>query len=273
MLRIGAFARLGQVTIHTLRHYDELGLLRPARVDEWTGYRYYSLSQLPRLNRILALKDLGLALEQIALLLERDVSPQELRGMLLLRSEQLGEQLRELQGQLERVEARLRSIEQEEHMPDYDVVLKTVAPMLVASKRILVPENGDVPRVLPEAFQEVWRFVEDRQGEVAGSCLAVWYTPTEALMNEDVEAAFPLRAPVPSSERVSVHTLPGAEVAAVVHQGPFRNFQQALHAALRWIEANGYQVSGPLREIYHVVGPGHEEDSTVEIQFPISRLG
>jgi DNA-binding transcriptional MerR regulator len=66
MIKIGDFSKLSQATVKALRLYDEMGLLKPARVDNFTGYRYYSADQLPRLNRILALKDLGFSLEQIA---------------------------------------------------------------------------------------------------------------------------------------------------------------------------------------------------------------
>src|SRR5438105_476120 len=82
MFRIGEFARLTQVTVKALRYYDEVGLLRPAAVDEETGYRYYSLEQVPRLNRILALKELGLSLEQIGLVLREAISLSQLRAML-----------------------------------------------------------------------------------------------------------------------------------------------------------------------------------------------
>ena len=64
MVSIGEFARLGGVSVRTLRHYDEIGLLRPAQVDPVTGYRGYLASQLGQLNRILALKELGLSLTQ-----------------------------------------------------------------------------------------------------------------------------------------------------------------------------------------------------------------
>ena len=74
MLRISEFSRLTMVPAKTLRYYDDIGLLKPMRVDEWTGYRYYSVEQLPRLNRILALKALGLSLEQIGRLLDDDLS-------------------------------------------------------------------------------------------------------------------------------------------------------------------------------------------------------
>ncbi len=87
-IKIGNFARIGQVTVQTLRHYDDLGLLKPSEVDALSGYRYYTLEQLPRLHRILALKDLGFSLEQIARLLEEDLPPAELRGMLRLKQDE-----------------------------------------------------------------------------------------------------------------------------------------------------------------------------------------
>ena len=74
MFKIGDFARIGRVTVRTLHHYEELGLLAPVRSDPMTGYRYYGLEQLPRLNRILALKDLGLSLDEIGLLLSQELS-------------------------------------------------------------------------------------------------------------------------------------------------------------------------------------------------------
>src|ERR671911_3226667 len=91
MLKIGDFSRLGQVSVDTLRHYDALGLLEPTEVDPSTGYRYYSARQLGSLNRILALKEVGFSLEEIARILQEKLTNEELRGMLkaqLLRAEQ-----------------------------------------------------------------------------------------------------------------------------------------------------------------------------------------
>ena len=112
MLKIGEFARMGQVSVRTLRYYDEIGLLEPARIDRFTGYRYYSAEQLPRLHRILALKDVGLSLEQIARLLDEELSPAEMRGMFRLKRAEIRQQLEEEQARLARIEARLRQIEQ-----------------------------------------------------------------------------------------------------------------------------------------------------------------
>ena len=85
MYRIGTAARLAQVSVRTLRHYDDVGLLSPAKVDSETGYRWYGPEQLARLHRILALRDLGVPLGEIAELLGKDVTVEHLRGILLLR--------------------------------------------------------------------------------------------------------------------------------------------------------------------------------------------
>ncbi|MBI5828307.1 MAG: MerR family transcriptional regulator, partial [Chloroflexi bacterium] len=82
MFRIGDFSKLGQVTARTLRLYDELSMLRPTQIDQFTDYRYYTIEQLPRLNRILALKDLGFSLEEIADLLNGKVKEDRLYEML-----------------------------------------------------------------------------------------------------------------------------------------------------------------------------------------------
>jgi len=125
MLKIGEFARLGQVTVRTLRYYDEIGLLSPAHVDPWTGYRYYSQDQLSRLHRILTLKDLGLSLEQIEPLLDGDLPPAEVRGMLRLKEAELADHVWEVETQLARVQAWLGEVEKETAMSEHaQVVLK-----------------------------------------------------------------------------------------------------------------------------------------------------
>lgn len=133
MLKIGHFSKLSHVTVKALRLYDQLGLLKPAHVDHFTGYRYYSADQLPRLNRILAFKDLGFSLEQIAKVLDENLPPAEIRGMLRLKYAELQRLVEEEQARLLRVEARLKQIEREDTMLNYDIVLKTVEPIKVAS--------------------------------------------------------------------------------------------------------------------------------------------
>ena len=135
MLKIGEFAWLSQVTVETLRHYDRLGLLKPDHLDQFTGYRYYSLAQLPRLNRILALKDLGLSLEEVARMVGQQVKPDEIRSILKSQQAELEQGIQEAQRRLARVEARLKQIDQEGKMPEHEVLLKTVEAQWIASVR------------------------------------------------------------------------------------------------------------------------------------------
>ena len=139
MFKIGDFSRLAQVSVRMLRHYDKLGLLEPGYTDRFTGYRYYTVDQLPRLNRIVALNDLGLTLAQIADLLRKDdkLPPEQLRGMLVLRQAELERELGEKRWQLAQVEARLQQIEQENNPDPYEVVIKGLGSVPVASLRAL----------------------------------------------------------------------------------------------------------------------------------------
>jgi DNA-binding transcriptional MerR regulator len=129
MLKIGEFSRLSQVTIKTLHHYDELGLIKPAHIDPLTNYRFYTVEQLPRIHRIMALKEMGLSLEQIGIMLEKELSTEEMRGMLRFKQSEIQQEMREAQRQLSIVEFRLRMIEAEVNFPELDVVMKRLEPM------------------------------------------------------------------------------------------------------------------------------------------------
>jgi DNA-binding transcriptional MerR regulator len=272
LIRIGVFARLSQLSIPTLHHYDEIGLLKPISVDSANGYRYYSVSQLPRLNRILALKDLGFSLEQIEQVLEGDLPIEELRGMLKLKRAEVERQMAEAQAQFARIEARLKQIEMENAMPAYEVVLKTTSLMLIASCTVTIPTNDQVPQYLGEAYSNVYDTIKAQGVKDTGPCFALWHQGPEILANEVAEAAVPIERKMPSTEKVKVYELPPTQVASTVHHGDFENFTQAHTALLQWTEANGYRVVGPYREIY--IQHNHERmnDSATEVQYPVEKV-
>jgi DNA-binding transcriptional MerR regulator len=271
MIKIGDFARLSQVSVVTLRYYDEMDLLKPVKVDTFTGYRFYSADQLPHLNRILALKDLGFSLEQIKLMLADGLTPEQLRGMLTMQRNEVEKRLADEQERLSRIEARLRQIELEDKMPKYDVVIKTVPAMLVASRRVTIPTNDQVPQYLGPAYMEVYDYIRKKSAKDTGPCFALWHSPADVYENEDAEAIVPIDRPLNGTERVNVYELPSTRVAAVVHQGNFEDFTQGHAALLEWIDANGYQIAGPYREIYIKHEKGELSDSTTEIQFPVEK--
>src|SRR4030095_8992718 len=132
MFRIGDFSRLTRVPIKTLRYYDDINLFKPAQIDSFSGYRYYTFDQLPLLNRILALRGIGFSLEQIRQMVGEDggvtLGADELRGMLMLRRAQLQQEMDETLEKLAQVEIRLSQIEQEGKMSEVEILIKTVNP-------------------------------------------------------------------------------------------------------------------------------------------------
>ena len=124
MFSIGEFARHGRVSVRMLRHYDTVGLLQPAHVDRVTSYRSYEAEQLSRLNRIVALKELGFTLQQVQSILDDKVSLDELHGMLRLRQADLQTQIAADTARLSQVRARLDIIEREGAMPTEDITIK-----------------------------------------------------------------------------------------------------------------------------------------------------
>jgi len=270
MLKIGEFARLGQVTVVTLRHYDDVGLLKPSKIDPLTGYRFYSSRQLHRLNRILALKDLGLSLEQIAQTLAENLSPQQLQGMLRLKQTEEKQRLKETGERLKRIEARLKQIEREIYMPDYDIVVKALPPCLAALQHLIIPTNDEVPEYLKPAFAKVSDYIQSQNAKTTGACFTLWRTASDTYKNEEVEVIFPIDRPLEDAKEIRVYTLPEVEVASTIHQGDFDDFTGAHVALLAWIEDNGYSVSGPFREIY--LEGGGDGESTTEVQFEVTKV-
>jgi effector-binding domain-containing protein len=269
MIKIGYFSRISQVPVKTLRYYDEMGLLKPVEVDRFTGYRYYSFDQLRQLNRILALKDLGFSLEQISKLLTQELPVAELRGMLRMKQEELRQHLQDDLARLERVEARLKQLEQEIEMPDYDVVLKKVDPILVAGVREIIP-------AYPEQGH-LWEKLETYLGRLKvtpnGACFTVYYADEPEI---DAEVCEPLSDRMPASKSIQVHELPAINtMACVVHHGPFVTLSEAYTALLKWIESNGYRCVGPVREIYleppATAGSQTDPNTVTEIQFPVEK--
>ena len=153
MFVIGEFARHGRVSVRMLRHYDAIGLLEPMWIDPGTGYRFYDAGQLSRLNRIVALKNLGFTLQQVASMLDDQVSPAELRGMLKLRQAKLQQQIATDTARLAQVRARLLAIESETTQMA-PVVVKRIGPVRVAE--LTGTAAGYEPQFITPVIQELY---------------------------------------------------------------------------------------------------------------------
>jgi DNA-binding transcriptional MerR regulator len=261
MFSIGEFARLGAVSTRTLRHYDEIGLLPPAEVDPVTGYRSYSARQLQQLNRIVALKDLGLTLGQIRQLLD-GITVDELRGMLLLRRAQLERELHRQRHHLLGVEARLRHIAQEDDMPADDIVVKQIPPLSVVAISDTSPgwDNEDIVPAVNRARVKFDELGISGLVQVAGPFMIFFEHADGDEITVNVAlpvAAEPAELPPPACYRV----LPAIEAAAAVRSGPAASIYPMVYQDLfAWVEAQGYVPHGSGRDIWI-----HEVDDISEV--------
>ncbi|GAA1290665.1 MerR family transcriptional regulator [Planotetraspora silvatica] len=270
MFSIGDFARLGRVSVRMLRHYDALGLLRPARVDQATGYRYYEAGQLSRLNRLLALKDLGLSLHEVGQILEEKVGLDELRGMLRLRQAELEAQVADDTARLARVEARLRMIETEGVMPA-DVVIKSV-PAIRLAELSDTAESYESSKIGP-VVQALYADLTKRLGEaglvITGPAVAHYEPVPEGVR---VHAGAPVNMEPGKSYDFDVVDLPAIEQAAtIIHHGPMDDVSSTYGQLARWMEDNGHRSSGVAREVYLKYGDGDPATWVTELQEAVTR--
>jgi DNA-binding transcriptional MerR regulator/effector-binding domain-containing protein len=274
MFRIGEFAQIAQVSSRQLRFYDQLGLLQPAHIDAQTGYRYYSIRQLPRLNGILALKELGLSLEQIGPLLKDEISPTELRAMLTLKRAEVERSLREEETRLRHIESRIAQIDRYGGTEGFDVILKSVAPTPFLSLHCSCADMDEVVRmvrlVAEDGARQIRPALRDKLIVVARND-----RDDEKL---DLEIGFSLTRPSNAAVRLTGdHLLRAGELPAVetmatlVRPGTNMESHSSFGAVGSWIEANNYQIAGPCREVFleSITGPPGFEGALVEIQFPV----
>ncbi len=270
MIRIGQFSRLSMVSIKTLRYYDEAGLLHPARVDDFTGYRYYTFGQLARLHRILALKEMGFALEQIGRLLDEDLSAEQLRGMLKARRSEIQARLEDEMARLARVEARLQLLEKENPMSQVEVVIKTVEPLTIASVRDTIPTYSQQGHL----WHELEGHLALQRVRPNGPCFTMYHDDEHRESDVDAEVCEPVAPGLSETRRVRVRNLPATQMACAIHRGPYQTLHQTIEATVQWIETNGYRITGPEREIYLTParnGSQTDPDTVTEVQFPIEK--
>jgi DNA-binding transcriptional MerR regulator len=247
VFKIREFSRFTRVSVKMLRHYDQIGLLKPAQVDASSGYRYYTIDQLPRLNRIIALKDLGFGLSEIGVLLDEHISTEAMRGMLRLRRAQIEQQVHNEQSRLSQVEARLAQIEHVGPHHIYDVVVREAPAQLVATLRAVVPDADDIA----ELFEEAEAYVASHNARAPASPFTLFHDEDYSDEHADVEVAIPLTMRLPSTERVHVQDMPAVpRMACVIYVGSYDPLIDALNAVMLWLEKNGQRAAGPFREVY-----------------------
>jgi DNA-binding transcriptional MerR regulator len=271
MFTVGEFSRLARVSKRLLRYYDEIGLLRPVQTDKFTGYRYYSAEQMPRLNRILALKDLGLSLDQIQRLLSDGISTDEMQGMLLLKKAEIEQQVQKEIQRIRNIEARLQFLHSAETDGPLDVVIKQIPAQPVLSLRTILDSlEGGI-----STFGQIMSALPEKSGE--GLFFAILHSDGIEEGNVDVEIGRTItakaHAPVPlqGGLQLRFHELPAVnEMATFVVKGPFANLLIGYSVIGTWAEANSYRLAGTPREVSLQL-PQRDDwsDAIAEIQYPV----
>lgn len=275
MYSIGEFSKLSGLSINTLRHYDAVRVLIPDRVNEFTGYRYYSASQLVTANKILAMKDSGFSLMEIAKIFTKIPSNAFIISMLEGKANELEDALKNEQERLMRLRTNIFNIKNGGIPIMNEITIKRIEPIMVVSTRREIGKG---------AFQEeskMWetvdKFIKANKVQQTIPCMALYHNGTwdwDATKKWDIEVAEPITKKVDGTDEVNVKVLPLTEkMACIVHHGSLSSIGETYRAIANWIKQNNYSIVGPVREIYHVGewATSNEAEYVTELQFPLNK--
>jgi DNA-binding transcriptional MerR regulator len=246
MFKISEFSRFTRVSVKMLRHYDRIGLLQPARIDPANKYRYYSSEQLPRLNRIIALKDLGFSLDAIATLLDDTSKSEEVDGMFQVRKAEIEQNIRGEKHRLKELESRIRAMHTGADPNGSDIILRAVPGQWIASIRaILAASESFAP-----LFDKLEICAGGQQVRAKASPFTIYCDDEYDHEELDVELAVPIQHAVPPRGEIRVRELPAEPMmACVTFRGAYAQTAELLNSLLVWVESHEYKISGSVREI------------------------
>ena len=275
MFRIGEFSRIARVSARLLRFYDEIGLLTPAHADPQTGYRYYTVTQLSQLNRILVLKDLGFDLNQVREILKSNVGSDELRHLLLLRRNDVEKSLTAESQRLQAIETRIAQLESEGAMTFDDVVVRAEPGRKLLSLRRTVPSFVSARELIRELRTQARSFVPKGR---TPTLIAIAHSPQFEVDEIDVEFGYALEegfdVELPNRSELTLRELENVERMAVCVRVGLPEHAHLVTAKIgRFIAANGDQLAGPSREVF-LQPPDLDRmhEAVVEMQFPIQAV-
>ncbi len=273
MLSISQFARYVGVSVRMLRHYDALGLLVPERVDPATGYRWYAAGQINRANRLIALKELGFGLDRLGPILDAEVGADELRGMLLLRREELAERIAGDVDRLAEVERRLRSIEGGT-MSELEFTEKALPAVRLAQLTDRVAEPAQIGTRIGPMFGRLSAALAQQGLDPSRTAIA-WYVPDDAEPDQlrigaGIETALEASGPALEAQGVEVADLAAVPRAVtVIHQGAMSGIGRSWEALQQYVDSRGLTSVGVCRELYLNTPDGDQSDWVTELQQPV----
>ncbi|MFR7591591.1 MAG: MerR family transcriptional regulator [Longibaculum sp.] len=266
LYKIGMFAQMNKITVKTLRHYDDIDLLKPYYIDENNGYRYYVSDQLPILHRILALKEIGFSLDEIKQVIQGTSEDKLLKK----KKSELMLEVADLTKKIASIESYLSG---DDYQNEYHIIIKSLPEVIIASMRVRLHGYSQLFDKMPEMGMEMERL--GCECAIPEYCFTIYYDGEYRESDIDAQICEAVTQKKADSKKVQFSILPEVEMAAcVLHKGPYETLPKAYGAIINYIEECGYEIVGPQRESY-IDGIWNKEspnDWLTEIQFPIQKI-
>ena len=255
-LKIGEFSKMMQVTVKTLRHYEQRGLLLPDEVDKWTGYRYYSISQMQQLNTIRGLQRQGFTLEEIKELLED--------GAQMPSIEQLTQKIEDTERQLEMLMERRRQlikwVDSHKRINTMEkFTIESLPEIIVASHREIIPDYSALGMLCVNTIgPEMQRL--SCQCPPPGYCFTIEHGKEHHPADIDIEYCEQVEAIGEDSNIIQFKQMTAVPKALCMkHVGPYERFYESYAEAFSYMEEQGYKMVGHPRTCY-IDGAWNQED-------------
>ncbi|AET67758.1 putative transcriptional regulator [Desulfosporosinus orientis DSM 765] len=268
MYRIGMFSKLGRVTIKTLRHYDEVGLLTPAHVDKENGYRYYTTNQLFRLYEIMALRQMGFSIPEITDIIDGC----NIFGILEQRKAELISEQQSIADRLFRLENYILK-QKEGHSMNYQAVIKDIPRYTVYSSRFVAPNYNALFKIIPALGEKVRKANPGIKCIEPGYCFNVYLDGEYRDTDINVEFCEAVTDKGQDGDGILFKDIPAVKVVSVLHRGAYEKLGVAYVYVMQWVEQNGYRITGHVRES-HIDGIWNKDsvdEWLTELQVPIEK--
>lgn len=261
MLKIGNFSRLSRISIRMLRHYDKIGILCPECVDDSTGYRYYSESQLPQAGKIQALKSMGFGLSVIKEMLEKYEDVSEMERFLLVKRKELEEEAMETRQKMRFLDSTLEWIRKDGNLMKLSFGVREIPERYVASVRKKISSYGDEGTLWDILFKELQK--QDVKYPEECFAMAIFHDKVYTEKNPDVEIQIAVEGNYQSTDQVKFKMASGLKAASVVHYGNFANVLKMNENVADWVDKSEYDLDGKLFCVYYM-NPANPDEMSSE---------
>jgi DNA-binding transcriptional MerR regulator len=267
MFKIGDFSKLTLVSIRMLRYYDEVGLFKPAEIDTFTGYRYYSAKQISTLNLIISLRDMGFNVSDIAIAI-KDQSDEKLKDLLKQKEDEVKNNIKAEEEKLKKINYAIKNLKKERVNMNYNVTLKSVPSFKIISLRDTIPAY-DAEGML---WERLGKYIGDRKIPCNNICYATYHDEGYIEGPVDVEIVMGVDKLLTDADGFAYKESEAIEKAAsILVPGEYVSLASAYNFLGKWIEENGYTIIGNARQM-PIKGPWNEtnpKDYLTEILLPV----